>query len=70
MQYWVAKKIIKPEAACIYYFYDPEKIPDGEKQIKRIDFREDGMLEDDFGDGFYDEATRLTFELLKIQNLN
>ncbi|MBD0287653.1 MAG: DUF3696 domain-containing protein [Flavisolibacter sp.] len=70
MQYWVAKKIIEPGAAAIYYFYDPQNIPEGEKQIKRINIREDGMLEDDFGEGFYDEATRLTFELLKIQNLN
>ncbi len=70
LQYLTAKKILKPEDTIIYYFNDPDKIPKGEKQVKEMRIREDGMMDDDFGDGFFDESTRLTIDLLKLQNKN
>lgn len=70
LQYLIAKGTIDQNLVSLYYFYDPRNLPEGEAQVKKINIRKDGMLEDDFGEGFYDEATRLTFELLKIQHLN
>jgi predicted ATPase len=70
LQYLTAKKDIKPEDTRIYYFHDPNNIPKGEKQIKELTIREDGMMDDDFGPGFFDESTRLTMDLLKLQSRN
>ena len=70
LQYLTAKKEIKPEDTKIYYFHDPNNIPKGEKQIKELNIREDGMIDDDFGPGFFDESVRLTMDLLKLQNNN
>ena len=70
LQYLTAKKEIKPEDTRIYYFHDPNNIPKGEKQIKELTIREDGMMDDDFGPGFFDESTRLTMDLLKLQSRN
>ncbi len=70
LQCLTAKKAIKPNESIIYYFNNPDKIPKGEKQIKKITIREDGMMDEDFGEGFFDESTRLTIDLLKLQNQN
>ena len=70
LQYLTAKKKLKPEDTIIYYFNNPDKIPKGEKQVREIRIREDGMMDDDFGEGFFDESTRLTIDLLKLQNKN
>ena len=69
-QYLIAKKVVNPKGLAIYYFYSPKSIPEGEKRIKTLTIRNDGMMDEDFGDGFFDEATRLTIDLLKIQNYN
>lgn len=66
-QYLVAKGEMKPEDIAIYYFHDPDNIPKGEKQIKKISIFEDGSLSDDFGPGFFDEAANLELELLKLK---
>jgi AAA15 family ATPase/GTPase len=56
LQYLVAKKELKPEQIKIYYFNKPNlKLPKGEKQIRTLDIREDGMMDGDFGPGFFDE---------------
>jgi predicted ATP-dependent endonuclease of OLD family len=70
LQYLVAKKELNPDDVKIYYFHDPNNIPKGEKQIKELTIREDGMMDDDFGPGFFDESTRLTMDLLKLQSRN
>jgi len=70
LQYLTGKKQVKPEDSIIYYFHDPQNIPKGEKQIKEIRINEDGSLSDDFGPGFFDEATNWKFELLKLKNLS
>jgi predicted ATPase len=66
-QYLVAKGEMKKEDIVIYYFNDPNNIPVGEPQVKKIEILEDGSLSDDFGSGFFDEATNWKFELLKLK---
>lgn len=67
-QYLVAKGEMKPEDIVIYYLHDPNDIPKGEKQVKKIEILKNGDLSDEFGDGFFDEISRWQFELLKIRN--
>lgn len=69
-QYLTANKEIKPEDSIIYYFNNPSQIPKGEEQVKELHLRGDGMMDEDFGPGFFDESIRLTVDLLKIQNRN
>lgn len=67
-QYWVAKGKIRPEDVKIYYFSNhnhEELIRDVE--IKEIKFLRSGDLSEPFGDGFYDEAINLQYDLLKIK---
>lgn len=68
LQYLTAKGIIKEEESQLYYFNHPDIIPTGEDQIKKININKDGSLTDNFGKGFYDEATSWKFELLKLNN--
>jgi len=71
-QYLVAQKELKPEDIIIYYFHDPNKIPEGEKHIKKISIREDGRLSEPFGTGFFDETDKLLNGLIsgnKIYNI-
>ena len=70
LQYLTAKKELLPEHSVIYYFTNPNDLEEGERQVRELKIREDGILDGEFGSGFYDEATRLTVELLKLQNLN
>lgn len=63
MQILIGDKDIISSDSNIYYFnsnWDNEV----EKVIK-INFLENGALDNEFGKGFYDEATNLKFELLK-----
>jgi hypothetical protein len=66
-QHLVANKEINPKDIMIYYFHDEDNIPKGEKQIKEINIEEDGSLSDDFGPGFFDEATNMKMELLRLK---
>lgn len=68
MQYLTAKKEVSPTDTNIYYFHDPENIPAGEPQVKKIEILEDGSLSSDFGSGFFDEATNWKFELMRLKN--
>ena len=70
LQFLTAKNDIQPKDTVIYYFHHPEEIPNGEKQIKKLTIRDDGMMDDDFGTGFFDESARLTLDLLGIQSQN
>ena len=65
LQYLIRKtdSPLKPEDVVIYYFYPPDDIPPGEKQIKKIEIDEEGNLTDNFGTGFYDESSRIALEL-------
>lgn len=55
---------------AVYYFYNPRKIPIGEQQVYRLDIREDGFMNNDFGKGFFDESSTLTLGLLNNSNFN
>lgn len=68
LQFLTAKKQIKSHESLIYYFNDPNNIPKGEKQVKKIEILEDGSLSDDFGPGFFDEAANLELELIRLKN--
>jgi AAA15 family ATPase/GTPase len=67
LQILTAEKDVNPETIALYYFYEPHKIPQGQKQVERINILEDGSLDNDFGSGFFDEATNMKFELLKLK---
>lgn len=67
LQYLTGKGDIKPEQTVIYYFYPPTEVPPGEKQVKKINIREDGGLTDDFGTGFFDEADNIALELFLLK---
>ncbi|WP_374756318.1 DUF3696 domain-containing protein [Dyadobacter psychrotolerans] len=68
LQYLTAKKQVKPSDSVIYYFHDPNNVPKGEKQVKKIEILEDGSLSDDFGPGFFDEAANWELELIRLKN--
>jgi predicted ATPase len=70
LQYLTAKKKIKPRDTSIYYFYNPENIPEGKDQIKKIEIQETGKLSETFGAGFFDESTRLLLSLIDDKILN
>lgn len=66
LQYLVAKKEIERESCIIYYFNVDENVSIEEPKVKPIEINDEGNLTDNFGPGFYDEATRLQFDLLKL----
>lgn len=66
LQYLVATKETYPKDIALYYFNDPENIPQGEEQVKKIEFLENGKLSDHFGMGFFDEANNLAIDLFKL----
>lgn len=71
LQYLTAKKEIKPEDTQIYYFYPPNEVPEGERQVYPINIQEDGSLTKNFGKGFFDEAGNLDlllYQMTKTRN--
>ncbi len=74
LQYLTANKghsyNIKPKNTAIFYFNDPNKIKEGEKQMHRISIREDGILDGSFGPGFFDETSNLIKEIFKLSGVN
>ena len=69
LQYLTANKEIIPADTKIYYFYPPNNVPVGEKQIYAINIKEDGRLSKPFGNGFFDESSKLMIDLINL-NLN
>lgn len=66
LQYLTAKQELNAEDSVIYYFNDDKYVNKQEPKVKEIVINEDGGLSDSFGPGFFDEATRLQFDLLKL----
>ena len=66
LQYLTAKKELKTEDSVIYYFNDDKYVTNTETKVKEIFINEDGGLTDSFGPGFFDEATKLQFDLIKL----
>ncbi len=63
MQALIVQKELKAEDVNCYYFYHPEKVPEGDNQIYEITFSEDGAMSRNFGKGFFDEASNLNIAL-------
>ncbi|WP_289023039.1 DUF3696 domain-containing protein [uncultured Salegentibacter sp.] len=66
LQYLTAKKDLKKDDTIIYYFNSDEFVSSNEPKVKKIEITETGNLTDSFGPGFFDETTRLQFDLMKI----
>ena len=66
LQYLTAKGDISPNETSIYYFNADKYVSPQEPKVKQIEIRENGNLSDTFGPGFYDETTRLQFDLMKL----
>ena len=71
-QVLTAMKEVSSEDLSVYYLYDanPHKRPKNEKQVKKIEFQENGYLKEPFGLGFFDESRSLVFELLKLSQIS
>lgn len=69
LQYLVADSQLKTEDCIIHYFNSDENLSDQEPKVKSIEITENGNMTDNFGPGFYDEATLLKFELLKLNKM-
>lgn len=72
LQYLVADKRKKLSNTDIKILYSQEPDPKqpGAELFYDLGMRPDGILKRDFGTGFFDEATRLTVDLLKQQKRN
>ena len=66
LQYFTAKGDISPKQTNIYYFNADKYVSPQEPKVKLIEIRSNGNLSDTFGPGFYDETTRLQFDLMKL----
>lgn len=66
MQYLTAKKDLQTEDSIIFYFNDDKFVNYKEPKINSIYIRKNGGLSDSFGLGFFDEATKLQFDLMKL----
>lgn len=65
LQYLVAKQEISPESIAIHYIgEDTGK----RRDIFKIQIDKHGILSQEFGSGFYDEALNLQIDLLRIKN--
>ena len=71
LQFWVAKYRINSDDINIYYLNNQNSYSEVEDSVlKKIKIRKDGSLSEPFGEGFFDEAINLKFELLKLKSLN
>ena len=68
LQYLTAKGELKTDDTVIYYFYHPDKVPEGEKQVYKINIDDRGRLTKNFGEGFFDVAGELEFLLYSNTN--
>lgn len=66
LQYLTAKNEISPENSVIYFFNSDKYVTSLEPKVKKIEILENGNLSDTFGPGFYDEALKLQFDLMKF----
>ena len=66
LQYLTASGDIYSSESIIYYFNSDKYVGKEEPKVKKIEINKSGNLSDTFGPGFYDEATRLQFDLLKL----
>lgn len=65
LQILTVDKVIKNDESLIYYFNSEKDSSKGNQKITKIEILPNGSLTKDFGEGFFDEATRMKFELLR-----
>lgn len=66
LQFLTASKKVGTDKSIIYYFNADKYVTADEPKVKPIEIRENGNLSDTFGPGFYDEISRLQFDLMKL----
>lgn len=67
LQLLVANQSVEKSDISILYVYNKDNKPGYEPQVKNIGVRKDGMLNGNFGEGFFDEADMLSMFLLTAQ---
>ena len=67
LQYLVAKGEVEPERVALYYL-GPD--PEAKDYVRRIEIDRHGQLSQEFGAGFFDEATNLMVNLYKFGSEN
>jgi len=70
LQFLIAKGKIDKSAVALYYVHNSKNIPNGQKQIQRMEIRDDGIIKQEFGTGFFDESAHLAMDLLNIKRSN
>ena len=70
LQYLIAKGQIDKEMVALYYVHNAEKVPSGCSQIQRMEIRDDGIIKQEFGSGFFDESAHLAMDLLNLKKSN
>jgi predicted ATPase len=68
LQFLTAKGDLKTNDTVIHYFNNDKYVSIKEPKVKQIFINYDGGLTDNFGPGFFDEATTLQFDLIRLQN--
>ncbi len=63
IQILTAESYLSVDESIIYYFND--KVKEKQSKVLQISIKENGAMSEEFGSGFFDEATSLKFELLK-----
>lgn len=66
LQFLTASKKVGTDKSIIYYFNADKYVTANEPKVKPIEIRKNGNLSDTFGPGFYDEISRLQFDLMKL----
>ena len=67
LQFLTARGDLQPKDSIIHYFNKDKYVSKNEPKVKQIFINQFGGLSDSFGPGFFDEATRLKFDLIKLQ---
>ncbi|NPD85433.1 DUF3696 domain-containing protein [Lentimicrobium sp. L6] len=62
----VSKGVCSSSDISIYYFTHPDETMIGGEQVKKIRIAENGLLLDDFGEGFFDEADKIAMNLFQL----
>lgn len=65
LQILTVDELIKNDESIIYYFNGERDAIKADQKITKIEILPNGSLSKDFGEGFFDEATRMKFELLR-----
>ena len=70
LQYLVAKKVVQKNSTVIYYFNARETQKKSSKKVfTKIEINSNGTLTEQFGKGFFDEATNWELELMKLNSI-